>query len=564
MSYRWKFEDFNIFTAGLSDALDGQQSNTSTEPIEDVKCCFCDTSVPFDLPPYSNKVCDVRIYCQYHNCLKKRKEFGVCNPIPYGTALADMQTTFADVKDMGLEWVRVDINWTRVQPTGPSTYNWGFYDDFVAAAHSHGLKVLLIINYATPWNRTTSNDQSMPTDLDAYATYCAAVATRYGPLGVKHYEIWNEPNYWAFWQPLPNVAQYTALLKKGYAAIKEVDPTLTVLLAGLAQSGDSELHISPHNFLQGVYDNGGKNYFDAVNFHPYSFPLQPPGGGWGYVTNIRGVMRRNGDGYKKIWLTEYGAPTNGLPGQTFVSEGAQANLFAGAINTARSYPWSGPLFFYNYKDRNVVNTEGYFGIRRLNGTAKPCYAAIQEAIKLDITIINNDTSFLQKLINLCSTYGNVNVVDVANFNAGTPVGDIVVLSGGGGRSVMNNLNYFSYEINFIRTTNKPVIAICLGMEMAAYAYGGTLTLLSDEIKGIRPITVSTDSIFARTQYNVYMAHKWAVTALGNTLVNISSDSTGVNLFRHPTRQMYGLQFHPESTATGDQGDLIFERILRSF
>ncbi len=45
------------------------------------------------------------------------------------------------------------------------------------------------------------------------------MATRYQGK-VADYEVWNEPNYNGFWAPTPDAAQYTALLKIAYTAIK--------------------------------------------------------------------------------------------------------------------------------------------------------------------------------------------------------------------------------------------------------------------------------------------------------------------------------------------------------
>ena len=72
---------------------------------------------------------------------------------------------------------------------------------------------------------------------------------------VHHWEIWNEPNYWRFWLPQPDVGAYTTLLKQAYAAIKAVDPAATVMVGGLTVGSGENL---PSTFLQNLYDaNGG-------------------------------------------------------------------------------------------------------------------------------------------------------------------------------------------------------------------------------------------------------------------------------------------------------------------
>ena len=51
------------------------------------------------------------------------------------------------------------------------------------------------------------------------------VATRYKGK-VSAYEVWNEPNGKVFWDPEPDAAQYTELLKAAYPAIKAAEQGL--------------------------------------------------------------------------------------------------------------------------------------------------------------------------------------------------------------------------------------------------------------------------------------------------------------------------------------------------
>ena len=80
-------------------------------------------------------------------------------------------------------------------------------------------------------------------------------------------------------------------------------------------------------FLQGIYARGGGGSFDAVGHHPYSYPYDPSGGqAWNAFTQtgfLYQIMVANGDGAKKVWGTESGAPTGNDPGRS-VDEATQA------------------------------------------------------------------------------------------------------------------------------------------------------------------------------------------------------------------------------------------------
>jgi hypothetical protein len=208
-------------------------------------------------------------------------------------------------------------------------------------------------------------------------------------LGVHSYEVWNEPNQTGAWTPRPNAATYTQLLKAAYPAIKGADPQATVLTGGTGPTPNDGTQIPPLDFLNAIYANGGAGSFDAVAQHPYTFPAYPgEAQNWspwyqmyGTAPSLRSLMIAHGDGAKQIWATEFGAPTNG-PSGSYVSEAAQASMVTRAIAVWRSYPWAGPLFFFQGRDMgsNAYSRENFFGFLRYDFSPKPAYAAYQAAI----------------------------------------------------------------------------------------------------------------------------------------------------------------------------------------
>ena len=146
-----------------------------------------------------------------------------------------------------------------------------------------------------------------------YATFVAETAQRYDPFGVTAYELGNSPNITAL-GVVANPAYYTSLLCAAYPAIKAVAPDATVLTAGLGGTNDGNGKYSAARFVQLLYADGVKGCFDAISFHPYTYPQAPPDdgtSGWSAMLTVRQTMVANGDGDKKIWISEYGAPTNG-------------------------------------------------------------------------------------------------------------------------------------------------------------------------------------------------------------------------------------------------------------
>lgn len=316
----------------------------------------------------------------------------------------DLNRQLDGIAASGASWVRVDFSWPSVQPFNAQDYQWDLYDRIVTAAKARNLKVLGILDYTPAWARPadcTWAIQCRPADPNQFATFAAAAAARYAPQGLHTWEIWNEPNI-GFWQPRSDPAQYTALLKATSTAIRRQDSNSYILLAGLAPSYTSSTTQSPMDFLRGVYASGGQGSFDGVAMHPYTFPYKPTSSlpnPWKemYSSNpsLHSIMAANGDGAKKIWITEFGAPTGG-PGPVatlanpqyhlnpyVVDEPLQSAILADAIEQYSQAEWAGPFFYYSHVDSGTdpSSNENFYGLVRPDGSFKPAYNTFQSAAR---------------------------------------------------------------------------------------------------------------------------------------------------------------------------------------
>lgn len=221
---------------------------------------------------------------------------------------------------------------------------------------------------------------------------------------VADWEILNEPNLVGAFEPQPDAGNYVVLLKEAYATIKSIEPSSTVVTGGLGPAATINGNIAPIDFLTEIYQQGGKNYFDAVGDHPYSYPALPMNfetwNAWSQISStmpsLRSVMVANGDASKAIWFTEYGAPTGGpgvlsiigtgndfLGAPDHVTEALQAQMLSQAALSVRNVSWAGPLFWYSYKDIGTTpNTnENFFGLIRYDGSTKPAYTTLKNLLQ---------------------------------------------------------------------------------------------------------------------------------------------------------------------------------------
>lgn len=235
------------------------------------------------------------------------------------------------------------------------------------------MNVLAILDYGVGWANGGQATSFPPNDPQDFAGYCAAVVARYAPMGVKYYELWNEPNNGSYF----TAQTYTNLVTAAYDAIKAVDSTVTVL-AG-PSGGGSAGGIDQIVFLRDMYTAGVGNHFDALTHHPYGLY-------WNNLPALRQIMLENGDTSKKIWLTEFGDPTFGAAGQSYVTEAQQASDITTMVRNVALSDYLGPLFIYSYRDSQLLadpapDREGYFGVVRKDGSKKPAYYALRDTIQ---------------------------------------------------------------------------------------------------------------------------------------------------------------------------------------
>ncbi len=315
---------------------------------------------------------------------------------------AELNAVLDDFVDMKLAWLRFDLSWRSVQWNENGNYHWANVDRLVKAANARGIKLLPVMSLVPEYARSPVCSWDLhcpPADPEAFAAFIGKAVERYSPQGIYAWEIWNEPNIKIFWNSGADVEDYIAVLKAAHRAIKSRDSHAVVISGGVGPIANGNGNIAAVDFIDELYNQGGNAYFDAVGFHPYTFPVSPSydksWNAWQQMANtkqsVRSIMTSHGDSTKQIWLTEFGAPTNGsnvvsdvgnikmgvYPNH--VTESLQTEIIMDAIYDTQNYTWDGPLFLYSYKDLGTTtNTiENFFGLIRYDDSHKPVYNAIK-------------------------------------------------------------------------------------------------------------------------------------------------------------------------------------------
>ena len=321
------------------------------------------------------------------------------HPLWGGTTPADYDRELDAAKAAGLDTVRMDLGWSAIEHAGKGQYAQWYVDKadvFFAHAKARGLKVIATL-WSTPcWASTAPADVKQgcegawwdrgveryaPANPGDYADFAAWVTRRWGA-SLHALEVWNEPNYDAFFKSPDPARDYAAMLKAAYPRVKAARPSLTVL-------GGSLLY-SDGDFLWDLYEHGVKGSFDGLAYHPYSGGRDPDdvttpiahdrsyqlGTKW-----LRDIMVAKGDSARGMWITEVGFPTCAPEVMAWcVTADKQAEYTADNYRIAhQKWPFVKSVITYNLRDRgtNPNSFEDNMGLLRRDFSAKPGYHALK-------------------------------------------------------------------------------------------------------------------------------------------------------------------------------------------
>jgi hypothetical protein len=264
--------------------------------------------------------------------------------------------------------------------------NWAHLDNLTKHASLRGVTLVPVLmnlpgeTYTPP--RTA-------TERDAFASFAAAAARRYGPSGsfwsscgcpwrpVQVWEVWNEPNFALYWGP-PSATEYAALLQVVRSKVRAADSKARIMFGGLAYAGsyDGVNSINPNTFLRDVIQAAGVNSFDALAIHDYhsnaSSGVSAVGGTVNVLKQYAGTDA-SGAPRQQVWINEYGKATALDNPATTTDEAAQSEVtqrnwldtFTNGVLANRAAWNLGPLLWYSVRDSYDPNAAWLrLGLRR--------------------------------------------------------------------------------------------------------------------------------------------------------------------------------------------------------
>lgn len=299
----------------------------------------------------------------------------------------------------GVREARVPMLWPLIQPT-PLAYSWAGFDTVVERFAERGIRVAPFAVQTPSWVAknvsesptssafgTTKWTQFLQTAVERYGHDGTFWATHPGVpyLPIEHWQIWNEPNFPAYWGNNPvSPAAYARLLQVSAQALRSADPTVRIVLAGLGPGLARKTQIPSWKFLRGLYGAGARRWFDVAADHPYGAGVQ----GVKYqLRRVAKVIRRHHD-HAPLWVDEVGW-SSGRYSQNRLAVGPrrQATLlrrtYRFVIRHRRGLHVT-RLMWFDFRDHQDTNKPPgcpgcfAFGLRRYDGRAKPAWRAFRD------------------------------------------------------------------------------------------------------------------------------------------------------------------------------------------
>ncbi len=357
--------------------------------------------------------------------------------------------------------VRVEVPWSVLEPRGAGQIDpraLAYTDRVTEAAAADGMRVIMMVQNTPCWassaprsllracvpGRASRANSWPPTEAAKFASFVAYLAQRYGPR-LAAIEIWNEPDQAneAYFAGPNKAARYAAMLRAAYPAIKQADPSVSVLGGSLVGSNGA--------FLRALYAAGIKGFYDGLAVHYYNLTLAS-------LRSIHETQMANGDA-TPLWLDEFGW-TSCWPHrkieqeQGCVTAGTQALDISNSFHAMSRLPYVAAAVLYKLLD----SRDEEFGVVSTRGRRKPSFAAFGRVLSSPFGTLSGVS------VSLRSKRGRVVV-------SGTgPVGDFVELEAFQGSVLryralftLNRFNQYSVPL--------PAVLGTSGLRVRVFQYG---------------------------------------------------------------------------------------------
>jgi len=166
-------------------------------------------------------------------------------------------------------------------------------------------------------------------------------------------------------------------------------------------------------------------------------------------------------------------------------------------------------------------------------------------------IINHRTKYIGNVVRL---FEGCDVMDYKHFNPERcEEYDYIILSGGPIDITGDNIKE---EKQWLSKTNKPILGICLGIQILSLVYGETM------YKFVANRKLNEKVRFVDTDYNMFYNHTYYFNKIPKDFVGEVKNNVLIYM-RHKTKPILAFQGHPEMTDNGEKiRDFFLSKVVK--
>ena len=166
-------------------------------------------------------------------------------------------------------------------------------------------------------------------------------------------------------------------------------------------------------------------------------------------------------------------------------------------------------------------------------------------MKRKILVVDNETGAMKDIKE--SLKGEeIKIIHFEKFKLEQAEGFTHIILTGGDYWV--NLRKFSEEVKLIRNSQTPILGICYGMQLIAKSFESDLKILKKLNKGNTDVKILKENeLFEKIpkEIKVFEYRQYAINNLGKNLKILAESEYGIEVIKHKTKKIWGVQFHPE-------------------
>lgn len=295
-----------------------------------------------------------------------------------GASRAEVDRQVSLAQQAGVKLIRWEIQWKYVEREKGDLQlrsEWRYTADRIRSA---GLESILILDYGNPGYDNGDKPRSQEA-IAAFARYAAFIAAQFKGV-VRYYQVWNEWNSGIGKTSRGSAADYAAVARATYAAIKTANPEASVIVGGFSSASYDSLvgYGNRETTFDELLKLDPNSFGDVLAIHPY---VVYKGKDWnnaaGFERLLRATMKRiraaPDTRNMPVFVTEIGWSTAD-PAHRGVSQQDQADLLSRALDLCRELSIDA-VVVYELQDGNDdrTDTEGQFGITNRRTGPKPAF-----------------------------------------------------------------------------------------------------------------------------------------------------------------------------------------------